>query len=163
MGATGPISKEALGQPSHGHAKVAKAAAVVALPVNARAVPDAPAHLGDAGMTAWKRSWEAAAWLGTAADEEVVGMYCELVDERAELRNLVRDHGRTTRGSQGQMVDHPHVGQLRAVEAEIVKLWAVIGLGPVNQAKLGITIKALAKQDDDPSRFEQLRRQRGTG
>ena len=111
-------------------------------------MPGPPEHLGDAGREAWVAAYRSAPWLKT------VSILGDLHDERAELVDLVAEHGRTARGSQSQLVDHPHVGQLRQIETEMLKLSAILGVGALNAARLGVSISRL--QAKDPTPFEEL-------
>jgi hypothetical protein len=69
-----------------------------------------------------------------------------LHDEREELQDAIEGAGRTARGSTGQLVTHPYVEQLRAVENSILKHEQVLGVGPVHRARLGISVVKLARE-----------------
>jgi len=116
-------------------------------------VPAPPKRLGPAGRSAWRTAWrQCSAWL-TDSDAALVERCAELADERAALREAIEKTGRTTRGSQGQLVDHPLVSQLRQVEALILKTEAVLGVGPSNRFRLGI---AVARAVKDASKADEL-------
>jgi P27 family predicted phage terminase small subunit len=108
----------------------------------------APVGLGVAGVEAWEAALASAAWLQSDADLLVLRHFADLADERAELRALIAQHGRTTTGSQGQLVESPYVGQLHRVEASMLKTAAVLGLGPTNAARLGVPLPKPADRDD---------------
>lgn len=151
MGARGPISHGAKGKRTFGNRR--GGAEVVALP--AVSVPVAPERLGDAGRMAWSAAFASAPWLRSDVDVDLAGQWADLHDEREELRGLVAEHGRTARGSMGQQVDSPYVTQLRAVEAQILRLAAVLGLGPQNAARLGVAVTQIHRRA--PSVLDALR------
>ncbi|HLW95255.1 MAG TPA: P27 family phage terminase small subunit [Solirubrobacteraceae bacterium] len=136
----GPLSRDSVGLPRARRATGGRAPEIVGLPSAAPPVP--PAGLGAAGVAAWGSAFASAAWLQTEADVALVGQFADLHDERADLIALIAAEGRTTVGSQGQLVSHPAVVQLRAVEASIAKLAATLGLGPQNRARLGQKLTA---------------------
>lgn len=131
----GPLRNEAIGRPARRSLKPSLAREVVALP--SAAPPSAPAHLGAPGREAWENAFRSAGWLVTASDAQLVEQWAEMHDERADLVVLIAAQGRTTVGSQGQLVSHPAVLQLRACEASMSRLASVLGLGPQNRARLG--------------------------
>ena len=143
MGARGPIAKRAL----------------LTLEPVAKA-PAAPRSLGSSGRDAWRAVWgQCGQWL-TDGDRSLVERLARLHDERMELRDLIKDSGRTSRGSTGQLVTHPYVEQLRAVETSILKHEQVLGFGPIHRARLGISVLKLAKERSNADRvIDTYRRQ----
>ena len=145
MGSRGPLAKSqnpALGNPG----KRFRPAPVAALtgPIKP---PSPPRHLGRRGRAAWRSCWKAGAtWLSPATDSEVVARYCRLLEEQDELLGLIAQTGRTSVGSMGQVVSHPFVDQLRAVEDRTLKLEAALGLSPLYRARLGIAVATAGKE-----------------
>jgi P27 family predicted phage terminase small subunit len=129
---------------------LAKRSTLTVVPVER--VPRSPSSLGKAGQSAWRVVFAECKWL-TSADIATVERLSRLRDEEAELLALVESAGRTTRGSQGQLVDHPYVGQLRAVEASMVRLEQVLGLGPLHRARLGIAVAKAAAESTHADRL----------
>ena len=131
MGSRGPIAKRAN----------------LAVEPMAKA-PAPPRSLGGPGAKAWKAVWaQCAPWL-TEGDRDVVERLARLHDERAELLALIKRAGRTSRGSTGQLVTHPYVDQLRAVETSILRHEQVLGVGAAHRARLGIAVVKLAKESN---------------
>ena len=120
-------------------------------------MPSVPDDLAAAGCDAWQAAFDSAPWLRTEADFRFVRQWADLHDEREALRRLVAEHGRVSCGSMGQQVDSPYVTQLRSVEAQILKVAALLGLGPQNAARLGVTVNQLQRRG--PSVLEQLLRE----
>jgi hypothetical protein len=100
------------------------------------------------GVEAWTSAYLSAPWLASSADEGLVAIWSRLHEERAELLALIDKSGRTATGSMGQPTSHPHVQQLREVESEILKFSAVLGIGSLNAARLGVSIQQLAKAQE---------------
>jgi P27 family predicted phage terminase small subunit len=107
--------------------------------------PAAPRKLGKTGQNVWRAALRQCPWL-TEGDLPVLERYAELCDERAELSEAVKSVGRVTRGSQGQLVDHPFVSQLRQVETLILRHEQVLGIGSIHRARLGIAVAKAAKE-----------------
>ncbi len=109
--------------------------------VNADTIPQPPAILGESGVAFWDRVWSLGdAWISHRSDYDLVLLTAELIDERALLRQLLSDHAgesRLSTGSQG-VGTSPLVGQLRAVEAQLLKQLSLLGLSPSDRSKLGV-------------------------
>ncbi|MFM8238447.1 MAG: phage terminase small subunit P27 family [Actinomycetota bacterium] len=101
-----------------------------------------PTRLGEAGTALWEALWSgpAAAWL-TAVDTIVVGILCESVDERVELRGQVLASG-----------DWRDRTALRALDQEITRMLAACGLTPADRAHLGFV-----EVRDETSKLDELR------
>jgi P27 family predicted phage terminase small subunit len=120
--------------------------------------PAPPRTLGAVGRATWKSTWtQCASWL-TLGDAPIVERLARLDDERAELLEVISVSGRVAKGSMGQQVTHPHVDQLRQVEASILKHEQVLGIGPLHRARLGVTIAKLAKESSNADRALKLYR-----
>jgi len=114
--------------------------------------PKAPSTLKKPGLKAWREAWREASWL-TATDATDVERLARLIDEEAELLDLIGSTGRLTTGQRGELIEHPYVRQLRAVESAIAKLKTGLGLGPMARARLGI---AVAKAAQAQNHVEEL-------
>lgn len=163
MAVHGPISNQGRGKPVRRRNKSAAPADLTLVSFNPGvSMPDSPDVLGETGRAAWSAVYASAPWLSSEADASLVQQFAELCDERAELRALIAEHGRTTRGSMGQLVDSPFVTQLRSVEGGILKLCQVLGLGPVNAARLGVSATGSRRGTvSDEQRARALRALRG--
>src|SRR5215213_4948773 len=92
--------------------------------------PDPPRPLGAEGRRLWDALWNLnRQWIDRQIDVEHVALLCESMDERIGLRV------RTLRSN-----DWRDRVALRALEAQIAQLMAVLGLNPTDR-------KALAKQE----------------
>jgi P27 family predicted phage terminase small subunit len=141
---------------------VAKRNIPVAVLAPVAKLPPVPRTLGAAGKETWRATWtQAAPWL-TAGDMAIVERLSHLADERHELLEAIAVSGRTAKGSMGQQVTHPHVDQLRQVEAMMLKHEQVLGLGASNRARLGISIAKLAEKSTRAGKVvEMYRKQLG--
>ncbi len=120
--------------------------------------PAAPEGLSEAGRACWGLTWAAAgAWLVPESDGPVVERYARLTDEAAELRQAIAERGREARGSQGQPVTAPAVGQLRQVEQLLLKHEQVLGLGPANRARLGLAVLQVEEKADLVAKMREKR------
>jgi P27 family predicted phage terminase small subunit len=156
MGTT--IPKEGQGrQPARLRSRTANA--LVPLPAM-RTPPEPPKSLTAVGKEAWRRAYASAPWLGSPADEQLVGIWARLSEERADSLKRISKSGRTATGSTGQLVTHPHVDQLRHVESEMLKFAAVIGLGSQNAARLGVSVQQLARNQETNVFRELVERRR---
>lgn len=112
---------------------------LVVLPAAALAVPEPPRGLLKFGKEAWTRFWRAGgAWLSPEADLTWLLLLCQAHDERGALRRVLRREGHFTTGSRGQLVTHPAVGQLRALEVQITRWLALGGFTPADRSRLGL-------------------------
>lgn len=151
MGSRGPISKSAQGRQSLGHSTGRRprgALSVLDIADAEHPIPTPLADLGEAGLGAWESAFRSAPWLVSAADLQLAQLWADLHDERAELRQIVATTGREAKGSMGQATTAPAVDQLRQVEAELLKLASVLGLGPLHQARLGVQIASAAMKGE---------------
>jgi hypothetical protein len=81
--------------------------------------PKPPANLNDAGKSLWR---EVVGTYDLRADElAVLHGACAATDRLADLNAAWRDLGRPymTKGSMGQEVIHPLIGEIRALEAHV--------------------------------------------
>ncbi|HVL63690.1 MAG TPA: phage terminase small subunit P27 family [Actinomycetota bacterium] len=100
--------------------------------------PRAPQGLRRPGRKLWRTLWgEAGAWLAPS-DLPLVVMLCEAEDERADLRQVVAEEGRTFTTKTGYVAPHPVVGQLRSLEGQMTTWLSMLGLSPSDRARLGL-------------------------
>jgi P27 family predicted phage terminase small subunit len=140
---------------------IAKRVATLAVEPVAKA-PAPPRTLKAPGRAAWQAVFaQCSSWL-TESDDTIVERLASLHDERAELQSAIAKAGRTARGSQGQVVTHPLIEQLRAVEASISRVEQTLGFGPSNRFRLGVTVAKLAQARSSAERVNEMyRRQMG--
>lgn len=117
-------------------------------------IPKAPTGLKRRGREAWKRYWSLGpAWLSTTTDLNILTRLCQAYDEREDLREIVSREGYTTRGSMGQLVAHPAVGMLRAIEGQITRWESLCGFTPSDRSRLGMAeVQRVSKLDQFLSR-----------
>lgn len=133
--------KKLLGNP--GRRPLPDDAELVVLPA-ASSVPEPLRPLEAAGLSLWNRVWESAqAWVSPDTDVDLLQLTCELVDERVELRELVR--------SSGEWRDRTG---LRSLDSQIVSNLSLLGFTPADRSRLGVArVKA-------ESKLEAMRRKR---
>ncbi len=109
------------------------------MPGEGLAVPEPPEGLSQAGLDRWCRLWGVGgAWLSERTDYDLMVRLCEAHDERAKLRKEVAKKGRYSYGSQGQLVTHPAVEQLRTIENLITRWESLCGFTPSDRSRLGV-------------------------
>lgn len=105
-------------------------------------VPPAPATLGDEGLAVWHRIWTAGrTWLAVEVDPLLIRRVCEAWDEGARLREYLDQGGLPARWYEtpaGQVVTHPAVTQLRAIDAQVTTWLSMLGFTPSDRARLGL-------------------------
>lgn len=102
-------------------------------------VPDVPDGLRDRGQREWVNIWTAGqAWLAPQQDFYWVEMIAHAYDEIEEYRATIAKDGLTSLGSQGQMVAHPLIAEIRRAEAVIMKALSILGFSPSDRARLGL-------------------------
>jgi P27 family predicted phage terminase small subunit len=126
-------------------------------------VAPAPPILGAAGVAMWNHVWEAGRkWLSPDVDFTIVRLLCEAADEMDEIRSLL-DSGevaRTYTTSNGTIVTHPFVVQLKDLRVQMTSWLAAIGFSPSDRARLGLAEVRVRNELDD---LERRRRERTTG
>lgn len=106
--------------------------------------PEPIRELDDAGRALWDRVWDAGQiWLSPDTDLEVLQMTCELLDERQELMQLVRE----TRDWRDRRA-------LRSVDTQLVSNMSLLGFTPTDRSRLGVA------QVKVESKLESMRRKR---
>jgi P27 family predicted phage terminase small subunit len=124
------------------------------LPVQAHTIPKAPRGLGPAGRRCWRRIWALGrAWISETSDLDIATRLAEAHDERQSLRETIAEQGYFTTGSQGQVVSHPAVAQIRALEQLMTRYESLCGLTPSDRSRLGVAeVTRMSKLDDFLSR-----------
>ena len=97
------------------------------------------ACLANPGVESWNRLWEAAkSWLSVKTDIDLVVRLCKARIDEAHLRLSLKEDGPYVAGQRGGLVAHPGYGQLRVLNAEIVKLESLCGFTPSDRGRLGV-------------------------
>jgi phage terminase small subunit len=119
--------------------------------------PEPPATLGQVGLQAWHRIFEHSPWIHGVLDYTAVQITCENLDELAQLRSHVADNPENWRDR----------ASLRALEKQIIAMFALLGLTPSDRAKYGFAVvkaesslEALMRrkrEDEERQRAEQNR------
>ena len=111
-------------------------------------IPEPIRRLDEPGLEMWKRVWSVAeTWLAPQSDVELLQITCEMLDERAVLRDFVMDNP-----------DAWHERKaLRDLDTAVVKNLSLLGFTPTDRMRLGISaIKRQSKLDELRSRAEAL-------
>lgn len=135
-------------------------APIIILPSAEMDVPDPPRGLRKAGKERWCRLWGVgAAWLSERTDWDIMVRLCEAHDEREELRREVKRRGRYSTGSQGQLVTHPAVEQLRTIENLITRWESLCGFTPSDRSRLGMAeVQRVSKLEELIAKRQEARR-----
>ena len=121
-------------------------------------IPDAPKHL----LTAGKRLWGtvhtfASRWVDGKLDMTVLLMACELADDRERMKRRLKIEGHFQKiplsNAKGEIIGeeikvHPARRELRADDAMLLKMLAVLGLTPTDRSRLKLT-EAQAENEFD--------------
>lgn len=126
-------------------------------------VPNAPAHLGDAGVGMWEHVWQAGRqWLAPEADASLVLLLCEAFDDYCEIRDQITS-GKVERiymTSNGSLVTHPFVGQLKDLRVQMTSWLSALGFSPADRARLGLAEVRVRDELDD---LQKRRNERASG
>lgn len=154
MGGPPPIPNERKrrrGNP--GKRPLPKPSSVTAVPAltEVSAVPD---HLGPAGSWLWETvTTYADHWLAPS-DEPLVRMVCEAADRRARLVARLEADGEVLFTEKGYAYQHPAVGMVSTLDAQVTKWLSLLGLSPTDRTRMGLVeVKAA-------STLDQLRKNR---
>jgi P27 family predicted phage terminase small subunit len=104
-----------------------------------RLSPPLPDGLGERGVVEWAKVWDAGWWLKPDQDYHWVEMLARAYDDIEAFRGQVRREGRLARGSMGQVVAHPLIGEARKCEVVIMRCLATLGFSPSDRARLNLT------------------------
>lgn len=112
--------------------------------------PDRPGDLGERGASEWDAIWLAgSSWLAPAQDYRWVEIICRAYDDIEGFRAKVRADGLIQKGSMGQVIAHPLIGEIRKAEAQIMKALSTLGFSPSDRARLGLAeIKVRSKLEE---------------
>ncbi len=116
----------------------------------AAGAPQVPATLGETGRAEWDRLWTAGrTWLSPQIDVMAVTRYCEQHDRRALMLECIAADGPITLGHKGQPRQHPLIGEVRALEAEMRRMEIELGFTPAARSKLGYAeVRRVSKMDE---------------
>lgn len=107
-----------------------------------RATPKPPRPLGPLGMDFWVRTWAAGyVWMSPESDVDLLLLACELLDERAELRESVLAAG-----------DWRERSALRAMDKQLIDMYSLLGFSPTDRTRLGV---AEVRVEDDLEAFRR--------
>jgi P27 family predicted phage terminase small subunit len=141
MGQRGPMTLPGSGGGVRRGAKPGPKGRTPGATVEAARRPKRPTGLGKDGSKAWERVWtECGAWLAST-DVELVIRYCRLTDERAQLEKIIAEDGYLSEGSTGQQVTSPVVVMRRAVDQQLRRDEATLGIGPANRLRMGVLVR----------------------
>lgn len=119
------------------------------LPVAEGGIPKAPKGFGRLAKQEWRRIFTVAGPWIAPTDVPLVTMFCQGCQEREELRQVIARDGRFAAGSAGQLVTHPAVGQLRALERQLTAWLSLCGFTPSDRARLGLAeVQRMSKLDE---------------
>jgi P27 family predicted phage terminase small subunit len=114
---------------------------------DARRRPDAPDALGDAGRELWEAITADLApdWELDARELALLGEAARLSDALALLDAAVAADGATVKGSKGQPVVHPAIGEARQHRIALARLLGALGLTPPATGSRGGSTAASAR------------------
>jgi P27 family predicted phage terminase small subunit len=132
------------------------ASPVLALSAGERLAPPPPVGVLKLTRARWQTYW-ASELAGATRDAHIpiVERLFYRYDERERASRTVRKEGRITRGSQGQLVQHPLLKYIDACDAEIRQLEDRLGLSPRGMAQLGSSFATAQRSLDDLNRTLQ--------
>jgi hypothetical protein len=101
-------------------------------------VPEPARPLLNSGREFWDKVWGAGlSWVSPNTDAELLLMTCELVDERADLRDRVMEFG-----------DWRERRALREIDSRIISNLSLLGFTPADRSRLGVAeVKAISKME----------------
>jgi hypothetical protein len=109
-------------------------------------VPQPSRKLFEYGQELWDRVWTMGhTWLSYSTDLDLLLIVCEQLDERAKLRTLVWNNGRTDERK-----------ALRQLEKQIVENLSLLGFTPTDRSRLGIAeVKKLSKLEALREKYQE--------
>jgi P27 family predicted phage terminase small subunit len=126
-------------------------------------MPVAPMDLGPAGSELWVHVWEAGrTWLAPAADRTLVTLLCQAEDELQTMRLsfLTGEAERTYVTSNGSIVSHPYIAQMKDLRAQMTAWLSALGFSPADRARLGL---AEVRVRDALDELQRRRDERASG
>jgi P27 family predicted phage terminase small subunit len=121
--------------------------------------PEPPYPLEVTGQYYWVQTWSAGkSWLSPDVDLQIVYDICANRDECARIQDEIEKlPARFYETKAGQLVTHPLITQLRALETQRTAWMAAIGFSPADRARLGLAEVRIA---DELDALNEKRRQR---
>ena len=119
------------------------------------AVPEHPDDLLDAGVALWRHTWEAGRqWLSPEADFQLVWLLCQAHDDYARMRDEFSAGvvERTYTTSNGTVVSHPYIAQMKDLRAQMTSWLAALGFSPADRARLGLSEVRVRDELDELTR-----------
>ena len=120
--------------------------------------PKPPAYLLRSGRELWIKAHRfASTWINENLDVEVLKMACEVADDRARLKRVLKKDGyyqhipiMTSRGDVvgEEIKSHPATKELYAQNGAYLRLLSVLGLTPTDRSRLKLT-EAQAENEFD--------------
>lgn len=120
------------------------------------AAPRAPAWLADAAKADWRRLVKVldAAGMLTAADRDVLAMYCNALAEYRHACELVEQYGRWYESDKGNVLTHPAVTLREKALAAAIRLAREIGLSP--SARVSLKVDTVRDPADNAGLFAEF-------
>jgi len=140
----------ALGNP--GHRSLPDAPAPGEALEGASSIPAPPSDLTDSGLALWSHTWEAGRqWLSPEADYQVVWLLCQAHEEIEQMRAAFADGSaeRTYISSNGSIVSHPFIAQIKDLRVQTTSWLAALGFSPADRARLGLAEVRVRDELDD--------------
>lgn len=104
-----------------------------------QSLPEAPADLGERGVTEWDNIWSAGrAWLHPTEDYHWVEQIAHAYDDLVAFRDEVARTGLIVKGYNGQKTANPLIKEARALEATIRICLSKLGFSPTDRARLAL-------------------------
>ena len=116
------------------------------------AIPAPPSDLTDLGLALWSHTWEAGRqWLSPEADYQVVWLLCQAHEEIEQMRAAFADGSaeRTYISSNGSIVSHPYIAQIKDLRVQSTSWLAALGFSPADRARLGLAEVRVRDELDD--------------
>ncbi|CAB4152650.1 sm_term_P27, putative phage terminase, small subunit, P27 family [uncultured Caudovirales phage] len=123
-------------------------------------IPTPPMTLLEPGIELWNHTWEAGRqWLAPAADRTTITLLCEAFDEYSEIRKAFATGlaERTYVTSNGSIVTHPYIGQMKELRVQMTAWLSSLGFSPADRARLGLSEVRVRDELDDLQRRRQER------
>jgi P27 family predicted phage terminase small subunit len=128
--------------------------------------PPVPASLAESGpaVALWVQVWRAGkSWLSPAADLPLVTSLCQAEAEAELLRAGLADGDfpRWYEMSNGSVVTHPAVNQLRELRTQRTTWLSMLGFSPADRSRLGLAEVRVRDEMDELRRARDERRAAG--
>lgn len=125
--------------------------------------PEPPYPLEPVGQYYWAQTWHAGkSWLSPDVDLQIVYDICANRDECARIQDDIELlPARFYETKAGQLVTHPLITQLRALEQQRTAWMAAIGFSPADRARLGLAEVRIADEFDQLNERKRRREEAG--